>query len=232
MNRWTTAAGAAGAVVLGLALLAPSPAAADATVRLRLGQFTPDGDSRYWNESEDVFLGSVDDFQGVFGGLDFVWDVNPFLGVMTSIDASSEDVDLEYRDYEDASGFPIVHTTSFQVVPLTVGLLFRLAPEQSPVRPYVGVGGGFYAWNLEEDGEFIDFGPNPPEIFRDRFEDNGTPFGYYVLAGLEIPVGHYFSVLVEGRLDEAEDTLQGDFAGLGKLDLSGTRIGAGIAWRF
>ena len=230
MIRWTIAA--AGAAVLGLALLTPSPVAAEASVRLRLGQFTPEGDSRYWEDNEQVFLGSVDDFEGVFGGLDFVWGVNPFLGVMASFDVYGEDADLEYRDFEDSAGFPIVHTTSFEVAPLTVGLLFHLAPERSPIRPYLGVGGGFYIWHLEEDGEFIDFATDPPEIFRADFEDEGTVFGYYVMAGIEVPVGHYFSVLVEGRLDDADDELQDDFAGLGDLDLSGTRIGAGIAWRF
>ena len=229
MQRWISIGGAA---VVGLALLVPAPAAADAAVRLRLGQFTPDGESRYWEENEVDFTGSADDFEGLFGGADFLWDVHPFMGVMISVDHSSEDVDQEYRDFEEAGGFPIVHTTTLEITPLTVGLLFHLAPERSPIRPYVGVGGGFYVWRLEEDGDFIDFTEVPPEIFRDRFEDEGTPLGYYVLAGLEVPLSHYISVIVEGRLDQADDDLEGDFAGLGDLDLSGRRIGAGISWTF
>ena len=229
MKRWISTGAAA---LFGLALLLPAPAEAEASVRLRLGQLTLDGDSEYWDAKALDFTASVDDYEEIFAGGDFLWHVNSRMAVMTSIDHFDSDVVQEYRDFVDADGFSIEHTTTLEITPVTLGLVVELAPPGFPIRPYVGAGGGFYLWRLEEDGDFIDFTTNPPEVFGATFEDEGTPLGYYVLAGIEIPVGPYFGIVAEGRWDTADDTLEGDFAGLGDLDLSGRRVSAGISWSF
>ena len=99
------------------------------------------------------------------------------------------------------------------------------------MRPYIGGGGGFYDWTLEESGDFIDF-DGGATIFTDTFFTDGTAFGTYFLAGLDIPLGNTWSIFAEGRWDSADDDLTGDFEGLGEIDLAGRQVAAGFAWRF
>ena len=222
-----------GALLAVVGLVSASvPAAAENSVRFRLGQVTPDGESEYWEGKEIDFTGEAEDLEGVYGGLDFLFEPTDFVGLVVSVDRFENDLDQEYRDFVDTAGNPIVHQTNLEITPLTVGVLVRVAPPRSPVRPYLGAGAGLYFWRLEEDGEFIDFTTDPPEIFEAEFTDEGQPFGYYLMAGIEVPVGPYFSFFAQGRWDEADDELEDDFTGLGELDLSGRRIAAGIAWRF
>jgi hypothetical protein len=47
-----------------------------------------------------------------------------------------------------------------------------------------------------------------------------------------VPLGARWSVFAEGRWQNVEDELSGDFAGFGDLDLSGRQISVGAAWRF
>ncbi|HEV2845553.1 MAG TPA: hypothetical protein VG477_11950, partial [Thermoanaerobaculia bacterium] len=40
--------------------------------RIHLGGFQPDGESEYWEDNEEDFTGSVDDFENVSFGLDYL----------------------------------------------------------------------------------------------------------------------------------------------------------------
>jgi hypothetical protein len=112
-----------------------------------------------------------------------------------------------------------------------VGLRIKLAPRHSPVVPYIGGGGDGVRWQLTEEGDFIDFNPPPAEIFSDRFEAEGTTVGYFLVAGLDIPIGRDFAIFVEGRWREAEDDLSDD----SKISASSTcrtEVTGGVTWRF
>ncbi|HVS02580.1 MAG TPA: hypothetical protein VMT16_07405 [Thermoanaerobaculia bacterium] len=227
---WTTASLLA---VLAMGLAEPVAARGpQSSVRFRLGLLTPEGDSRYWDETALDFSGKPADFEDVVFGVDYLLELTPHAGLLLSLDHFEGEEDQRYLDFVDAFGAPIVHTTTLEITPLTAGLVLRLAPARSPIAPYVGAGGGIYFWRLEEAGDFIDFSFADPEIFSDRFVAEGQTLGYYLLAGVEVPLGPYFSFLVEGRWDRADDDLGDDFQGLGELDLSGRRIYGGIAWRF
>ncbi|HRC84675.1 MAG TPA: hypothetical protein PK413_03600, partial [Thermoanaerobaculia bacterium] len=62
--------------------------------------------------------------------------------------------------------------------------------------------------------------------------DDGVAYGWYGLVVLEVPVSSAMSFFAEGRWTDAEDDLSGDFEDLGKLDLSGRALSAGVSWRF
>ena len=96
----------------------------------------------------------------------------------------------------------------------------------------VGIGGGFYAWNLTEAGDFIDFDTADLEIFGAGFETDGTTFGTYWQAGVEVPLASNWSVFFDTRWRRAKDNLEGDFDGLGELDLSGKSITFGAAFSY
>lgn len=204
----------------------------DNALRVYAGLFEPEGDSKYWQDNESDFTGATSDFEDVVGGLEYVHELRGNLRLMvggTVFEGSSQ---LAYRDFEDNRGNDIVHDTTFSVATATLGLAVNLAPRRSPVVPYVGLGAGVYSWRLEESGDFIDFDARPLEIFDDIFEDEGVVAGWFWLAGLEVPVGSSLSVFAQGRWHQAEDDLEGDFADLGKIDLGGQELTAGLTWRF
>jgi opacity protein-like surface antigen len=204
----------------------------DQSVRMRLGLFTPDGKSDFFDDTGRDFTGDVKDLEDVVGGLDYVFQVQRNVGIMLSADYYEGQQDQSYRNFEDNFGHRISHTTTFDVVPLTVGIKVDLAPPSSPIVPYVGAGGGLYTWRYEERGDFIDFGTSHRDVFSSTLEDDGAALGYFVMAGLEVPISPYFSVLAEARWDRADDELGGDFEDLGTIDLGGRRVMGGLAWRF
>ena len=228
--------------LLGLALLLSAvPAMAqggnyrqaggDNQFRFRVGTFEPDGESTYWEDSFFDFTGSPSSFEDSIGGLDFIRWVGPRLGVMLSGNGFETEAVQAYRDFEDQAGRDIRHVTRFEVASATFGLIYRFGGRDAAIRPYVGAGGGFYDWTLEESGDFIDFDAGGV-IFSDTFFTDGTAFGTYFLAGLELPLGDTWSVFAEGRWDSADDDLTDDFEGLGEIDLAGRQIAGGFAWRF
>ena len=200
--------------------------------RMRAGSFQPDGESEYWETNEFAFTGDADDFADFSFGLDYRFDVTEHFGVLLSSSFFQGSSDLAYRDFEDEFGNDILHTTTLDVASFTVGGVVHFTNPGAAVRPYVGAGGGLYAWRLEESGDFIVFDPPPAEIFDGTFEDEGQTVGYYLLAGLEVPLGDTIGLFAEGRWTGAEAELDDDFEGLGDLDLGGQEISAGVAFRF
>lgn len=200
--------------------------------RVQLGEFRPDGDSEYWTDKEQEFTGRPDDFEDSTLGLSYLHPLGPKLSLQVSGLFYEGIQDQAYLDFEDQAGRDILHTTELELASVTVGLLYRLAGPDAAVLPYVGAGGGVYSWRLSEFGDFIDFTTADLEIFDDFFEQEDEELGWYVTAGLEVPVADSWSVFAEGRWDNAEAELAGDFRGLGDLDLSGRSYSAGISFRF
>lgn len=204
----------------------------DGSFHLRVGLFQPDGDSAYWNDKGRDFTGNIDDFENVSIGGDYLWSFSPRLGLLVSGSYFQGDSTNSYRDFEDNFGNRIRHDTTLEISSLTAGLRLQLAGSGAPVIPYVAAGGGLYFWRLEEDGDFIDFGTNPLDIFNARLESDGAAPGFFALVGLEVPVGRSLALFGEGRWTQADDELEGDFEDFGKIDLSGREFAAGLSWSF
>jgi opacity protein-like surface antigen len=226
------------AMVIGaLALAAPASAQSryyggDHSFRFWLGVFQPTADSQYWNDAFDTFTGEKSDFDDTTVGADFKFGLTGRTSLLLGGSYYEGTSDQSYRDYVDSFGNSITHTTRLDVAAATAAFVVDLTGRQAVVVPYVGVGGGFYAWRLEENGDFIDFTPADPTVFSANFSDDGTTLGWFWLAGVDIPIGPRWSVFAEGRWQHLENDLGGDFSGLGKLDLAGRSITGGVAWRF
>jgi len=226
--------------LVALAILAVAlPAAAqsygprtDNALRFRVGVFTPDAESAYWNDSFDVFTGNKDDFEDTAVGIDFRYGLTARSGLLFSADAYEGQQDQVYRDFVDEAGFDILHTTTLNVASVTAAYTLDFAGSRSAVVPYAGIGGGVYLWELEETGDFIDFAPLDPVIFATTFKDDGETWGWFWLAGVKFNVSPRWDLFVEGRWTHADDELSGDFEGLGNLDLSGRSITGGVSWKF
>jgi len=200
-------------------------------VRFQLGVFTPRGDSEYWQDKEIDFTGDADDFEEVNGGVSYVRFLGPRLGLVASSNFYGTEVSQHYLNFVAPSGREIFHDTTLELANFTLGLLFHLARRDAAVVPYVGAGAGLYLWTLREVGDFIDF-PAGGEIFFADFEDDGTTFGHYWQAGLEVPIATNWSVFADARWERADDALGSDFEGLGDLDLSGRSLSLGASLSF
>jgi Outer membrane protein beta-barrel domain len=219
-------------LLLGSLALPAVAAGPQQSLRFHLGSFRPEGDSQYWQDKEDDFTRSADDFEDAIGGIDYRIDLGDHWGVLFSGSAFETSVDQSYRDFEDSRGLPVAHTTTLEVSSATVGVVFHFSGPGAAVRPYVGAGGGVYVWRLEEDGRFIDFTPPPPTIFRSTSVSEGEAFGRYLLAGIEVPISSRIGLFAEGRWHDVDDELDQDFEGFGTIDLSGRQASAGVSIRF
>jgi opacity protein-like surface antigen len=207
-------------------------------IRVRFGLFQPDGNSEYWQFGElgdpasTVFTGEPSDFEDLIVGAEFVRYLGSRLGFVLGASGWTGEQDQAYLFFEDQFGDDIVHRTRVEVGAVTAGLVLNLVDRNRRLVPYVGAGGGFYIWNLEETGDFVDFGAVPLEIFSTRFTDDGETFGWYWNAGLRVGITRNWSFYGEYRKHDAKDSLSGDFEGFGDLDLSGNETSGGFVWTF
>jgi opacity protein-like surface antigen len=204
----------------------------DQVFRIDIGQFQPKGDSTYWEDVEFDFTSKPADFEDVVVGVEWVKFLGDRLGLAVSGTFYEGSDTMEYRAYEDQFGGGIRHRTDLEVSSLMLGLLVHLTQRDKPIVPYIGGGGGFWAWRLTESGDFIDFLTPDLEIFPDYFEDEGDAVGFYWRAGIEVPLAPNWALYAEGRWQDVDDELGGDFEGLGNLDLSGTSYSAGLSISF
>lgn len=226
-------------VVMGL-LLAVAPAwgqyrgrgyyERDGAFRLRLGSFLPEGSSEYWEDKEDEFTGDVGDLENVSFGADYLLSLSPRVSLQFGGSVYEGDTTQAYLDFVDNFGDEIRHDTTLSIASANLGVVLNLTGPDSPIIPYIGAGAGAYFWQLEEDGDFIDFGTVDDEIFSATLQSEGVAFGYYGLVGLEAPLSPRFSLFAEGRWTQAEDELSDDLEGLGDVDLSGREFAVGLSW--
>jgi hypothetical protein len=215
----------------------------ESAFQIRLGAFMPAGDSGFWADTEDVFTLDASDFDDFVLGLTFVRPVSNEVEIGLNVDFFEETVRSEYRGFVDENGFAILHDTQLSLIPLTADVRFlpggryRIRPGgRQIVKPvfYVGAGLGLTFWKYEEQGDFLDFTFDPPEIFYDRFVDDGVAFDVHLLAGVEIPMSRRTNLLLETRFSASDDRLGGDFGDLSEtnLDLGGSSIYGGLSFRF
>lgn len=215
----------------------------DHAFQLRFGGFFPSGDESLWAENEEVFTLRASEFRDPIWGMSVISSMTDHAEIGFGIDFYRATVRSGYRDYVDADGFAILHDTELRMVPLTVDFRFLPAGRydyrgrggrfrvQRPVF-YLGGGVGANLFEYSEFGDFIDFSdPDLPVIFGD-YQDDGVAFQLHALAGVELPFGRVWSLVLEGRYSWAEKTLDQDFAGLGTLDLGGLSLTAAGSWRF
>lgn len=196
----------------------------DGSVRLSVGLFSPDGDSGFWEESEALFTGDIDDFEDMSFRAEFEWGLGERASVLASLgyyDGSSRRADR----LEPSA----VHTATLEVTPLTLGVLLAPGGRGKRVVPYLLAGVGFYSWQYTEVGDF--FTPDGFIEF-DAFESDGVTTGLFAGVGIELAIAPATSLFAEGRWVTAEDDLADEFAGFGTLDLSGSDLSLGVAWRF
>jgi hypothetical protein len=205
----------------------------DNAIQLRLGYFAPSGGGTLWEDVEQRFTLSGEDFDGGAWGLSFVGGINRHFEVGVNADWYQQTVRAEDRDFVDQFGFPIVHDTTLSQFPLAVDL--RLVPfGRRPGKPvfYVGAGAGVNFWRYREAGDFVDEGDPDLPIFYGVFEERGQSLESRLLAGLEFPLTRAFNLTFEGRYSFAESDLDAGWAGSPTIDRGGAWMFVGASLRF
>lgn len=217
-------------------------------LQFRIGGFFPAGDSEFWDVDELAFTAHSSDFNDAIGGASWLAPINNHLEIGFNVDFYDARSRAAYVDFEDEFGFPILHDTRLETMPVTVDLRIHPAGRQAlrgsggrilVRRPsfYVGGGAGMNVWEYEKVGDFIfrdsdgllvlfvedvvlpGGGTEPATIYFDRFKDSGVAFEAHVLAGVELPVSPTWSINVEGRYSWSTAKLGGRFAEFGLEDL-------------
>ena len=197
---------------------------------VRVGQYSPVGNSDLWLENAETFDVLVSDFNFIFGGAEFTVELNEFIDLAFGIDVYSRRVNTHYREFVRDDGTEIRQEMRLTVVPLTTGLRFLPLGKFRIVSPYVSGGFGLYPYEYQEQGEFIDFATF--DIFESRFRDSGVGFGGYAAAGIEVTVTRGFLVFGEFRRHWVYAQHGGDFRDFGDFNLDARQIAFGFTFRF
>jgi len=224
--------------VLTLGLLAALPATAGASsLQLRIGGFIPRADSNLFRDDAELYTVDKEDWRGVTGGIEFSLHPTDHVELGFHLDGYGRQVDTNYRNYTRPDGREILQSLKLTLVPL--GATLRVFPldRYATVSPYVGAGPDLVFYKYEEFGDFIDFGTDELDIFDDHFVSEGAAAGFHVTGGLQVRLGHDFSVLGEARYQWARRNLGDDFRAQPgqdalRLDMSGLSVVVGLSIRF
>jgi Outer membrane protein beta-barrel domain len=233
----------AAAAMLALGLVAASPAAGWASgLEVRIGGFFPRAESNrcapgsndcsIFTDDAELYTVSRRDWRGVYGGVEYSFNLVPHLEMGISIDGYGKTVPTVYRDFTRPGGEEIRQNLKLTIVPL--GLSLRVLPldRYAAIQPYATIGGDVFFYKYEEFGEFIDFFDDSLPISADSFESDGAAFGGHAAAGLRVPIGHDFAITGEVRYQFAQKKRMNDDFSLNRIDLNGASATLGVRLRF
>jgi hypothetical protein len=158
------------------------------------------------------------------------------LEVIFSVDYSKASVNSEYRDFVDNFRLPIQQATELQQTNVSAAVKYylldrghevsRLAWIPRTVVPYVGAGAGALWYQMRQSGDFVDFVDN--SVFPDAFLSNGTAPSGHVFAGVDLKMWRRLYLTLDARYLWASADLGRDWVDFDPIDLTGTRVSAGL----
>ena len=145
----------------------------------------------------------------------------------------------ESRPYLDQDFLPILQTTTFVRVPVTLSTKYYIRDRGRSVSqfawipekwaPFIGAGGGLHWYQLKQEGDFVE---EPSlDILTLTLKSSGTAPIAHVFTGVDISIGPRFLWTLEGRyaVGSAET---GSAYNFDNLDLSGFQATIGVSVRF
>lgn len=207
----------------------------------KVGYFIVNGDSDLWNYNSELYYFEKDDLNSFIGSFGLNFHLTNHLTLTLEAGASYGHTLTEYADYVDEDGYPIETDIELSVIPVEVSI--KISPfgrgeysgrfdtyEKNSVIPYFGAGVGAYFYQYREWGDYIDFGAE--QIIYAEFESFNVGVGYFVVAGIEFPVGQDMGFLAEYKHTWAKAELSEDFQGFDDLDIGGHMIYVGFTMGF
>jgi hypothetical protein len=213
---------------------AAADAAAQQTLNLSFGYFTPRGeDARVendvLNENLTFLVFDLEDFNGAAIGVEWLVPIGEFVEGGASVGFTRRTVSSVYQDFVEPDGTEIEQELRLRRVPIDFTVRVLPLGQRNALQPYFGGGLAVTSWRYSESGEFIDFNRNQ-EIFRDQFVADGSATGPVVLGGLRYG-GESWSAGGEIRYHSADADLDDRFAG-SKIDLGGWTYNFTVGLRF
>lgn len=180
-------------------------------------------------------LGRSDfDANGIAGDLGF--SLTRRVSAVAGIDFHQSTTGSEYRDYVDNNRLPITQRTRLRQMHVTGSARIALLPPGRQVgqfvwiprriTPYAGFGVGALRYDLEQEGDFVDFVDF--SVFRSVFRAGGWSPSAHVLGGTTVRLNRRLFATLESRYVWASADLGRQWVGFEPLDLSGIRLGTGI----
>ncbi len=186
------------------------------------------------------------DFNGFNIGADLAYSIRPRIDLTFGAGYARSKAPSESAKWLGTDDLPILQTTSFSRLPLTVGLKAYLLPRGEAIgslawipsrfAPFVGAGAGGTYFSFHQEGEFVDEESEDLEIFRDELQSNGWAPTAHVLGGLDIALSPRWGLTTEARYSWGRGELgqapEDDFQGFHRIDLSGLSATMGLHVRF
>lgn len=210
------------------------------------GTWTFRGGFAYATANSDVFSFvtnqlTVDrsDFSSPTFGTNVALRVSAANDIVFDVSYANVSRSSEFRDWVDQNNLPIEQTTSLRRIPITLGFRHYITSRGRPIGQfayiparralYIGVAGGMMEYKFHQIGDFIDF--QGLSVFHDEFVSQAWTPVAHATAGLDLALGTFTMLNVEGRYTWARGPMSSDFVGFNRIDLSGVAMTAGLTFR-
>jgi outer membrane protein W len=206
---------------------------------LRLGMDQPLANSDLFSDVTSQFTLRKSDFRGLSLGGELDAQLGPRTTLVFEASWSGARHGSEYQHFVDNNNLPIQQTTSFQRVPLTVGVRYylglpgqaigRLAWVPSRYSPWVGFGVGAVWYRFRQSGDFINL--STMNVYADDLASSDWAFTAHVNAGVDVSLSPRTFVSAEGRYAWGRAHLGAAYSGYAPIDLSGLAFTIGFGYR-
>jgi hypothetical protein len=215
-----------------------------ATVGIKGSWFMPSAGSDFYDTVTDTLTLEKSNFRTGTFSAELGVSVTPRLDITAGVDLNNVNAASEDRENEEllanGSRVPIQQVTELSQMNFTASAKFALLPRGRSVSrlawiprtivPYVGAGGGIGKYNLQQNGDFVDYIDN--HIFSDTFRSSDWAPLAQVFGGTDVQVHRRVILSFEGRYTWQKGDLDPDFVNFEPIDLGGLRFGAGIHFAF
>ena len=209
------------------------------TLGVRFGYAIPRAQGEIFDFTRDELTVEKADFNAAAFAGDVGLRLTDRFDLSLGVGYENSEIDSEYRDFIGDDDLPILQTTRFQRIPLTVGVKAYLTERGRRISdlawiptkwaPYVGGGVGWVWYEFEQGGEFVDY--QTLDIFRDHFSSRDGSALAYVNAGFDYSLGLRWLFTAEARYSWASANVGEDFVGFEPIDLTGLRAALGLSLR-
>ena len=117
-------------------------------------------DSDLWETNLDNLTFSRSDMVNAYYGGEYESYFHRHASFSLEIGSYARTVYAQYRDYTYQDGSPIFQDLSLRIVPVEANLKLYPLGHRYTVSPFIGIGGGVYAWTYQQWGDFINFETN------------------------------------------------------------------------
>jgi opacity protein-like surface antigen len=214
--------------------------APDLTLSVRAGYSHANAASDVFDDVTTNLTLDRGDFSGLALGADVALHATERVDVVLSAGYSRSKHDSEFRKYVDNDDQPIEQTTTFDRMPITVGLRVNLAsPGRSigqlawipnRVVPYVGAGIGGVRYRFKQEGDFIDLTTfDVLENITVLTQD--WALAVQGMAGVDYSISPQLGISLDARYLKARGDPGASLKGFDQIDLSGLTATIGLSIR-